>query len=980
MPESHISTKILLVIIAVAFLGLGVLVGTFAYLLNRDYHRQYDTNLQYYVDESARRLEADIQAHGDAVDLLAEQIETDLLSRSSNEPYWDVPRRSDFVEQRKRLDLHSSVFAPQNAILTPELLEEIAATHDAWESVEGAFDSRMMSVSYISTQGFIRTQPSHRVAFFPEGYDPRQSKLYEQRDSSDYGQTLFVDLDPLNSIYILSVVQSVTPGGNLSGVVAGVFELSFNLFWDSGNGDGGPDTGFQPILLLVDRDHRLLANPLGNDQIGEKVEQLIRNRSSMNSDGRVDVWSLDSTLYRVSIQDLSYQGWRVLALYPESFLTQRIAAMEAALVAVLVIGGVMLVLFTYLALRRYVLGPVHQLTAATRAIAQSDWRFQPPDLANDEIGELSVVIDTLATELRGTLDAHRKTIVSLDNMSNSLSTMYSTLDATDNMTAILEADWNIIYANEKFLEVFPEDCVDRCFRECYRASFGKLAPDYFDTVERAIEREGVWTNEIRVMDAEGVPRSYIEKIFCHHSSDGELLSVIYNAQALFQSSENTQEIERLAYYDHLTGLQNRTFFKGVLEEELASLSRSDSMLALLYIDLDNFKMINDSLGHESGDALLVEVSQRLKDCLRTEDAVARIGGDEFAVLLKDVHALHYVSIVANKILQTLNRPLYLQGQMVSVKASIGVTVAPDDADQVMELMKNADLAMYQAKDKGKNNFRFYTQDMNREVSRRMELEREIKQALDNQEFVLYYQPKVHLQSGRVDAAEALVRWRLHNGDIRGPQDFIPAAEDSGLILELGLWILKTACQQAKTLYKSLRQEVVISVNVSARQLTAPGFVHQVEQVLKDVALKPSLLELEITESLFMTNLEQTIEDLDAIRRLGVRISIDDFGTGYSSLSYLKRLPIDQLKVDRSFIMDLPDDDDDRVITELIVSMAKQLKLEVVAEGVETEQQYQYLDSLGCDYAQGYLFARPLPPDEFMVFVFDSVQKPGGVFN
>ncbi|MEL7400392.1 MAG: hypothetical protein AAFN68_07445, partial [Pseudomonadota bacterium] len=211
-------------------------MGTFAYLLNRDYHRQYDTNLQYYVDESARRLEADIQAHGDAVDLLAEQIETDLLSRSSNEPYWDVPRRSDFVEQRKRLDLHSSVFAPQNAILTPELLEEIAATHDAWESVEGAFDSRMMSVSYISTQGFIRTQPSHRVAFFPEGYDPRQSKLYEQRDSSDYGQTLFVDLDPLNSIYILSVVQSVTPGGNLSGVVAGVFELSFNLFWDSGNG------------------------------------------------------------------------------------------------------------------------------------------------------------------------------------------------------------------------------------------------------------------------------------------------------------------------------------------------------------------------------------------------------------------------------------------------------------------------------------------------------------------------------------------------------------------------------------------------------------------------------------------------------------------------------------------------------------------------------------------------------------------------
>lgn len=977
MNQSHISTKILLVIVSVSFIGMGILIGAFAYLLNRDYQQQYDANLQYYMEESARRLTADIRTHGDAVQLLTEQLQTDLLLQQETADYWNVQQRSNFLKERRRVDLYSAVFVPQQVPLNPTLMDEITRTHDAWEKVYGSFDRRMMSASYISDLGFIRTQPSHRVAFFPLDYDPRASKLYRQSNAVTSVQQLLVDYDPLNGIYVLSVVQAVVPGGNRSGVVAGVFELPFQLSGEM----PGDNTAFKPFLMLVDSDFRLLANPLDGESIGSEVERLGRGAvTAPNATGQVQIWTLDNTLYRVLALPLEHDGWRMLALYPESFLVQRISEMEATLISILLFGAVIVILCANVALRRHVVKPLQLLTNATRAISHNHWHFQPPNLPRDEIGELSTVIDTLATELRTTLGVNKKTITSLDNMSRSLSTMYSTLDASDNMTAILEADWRVIYANEKFLEVFPGDCVNRNFLDCYSTAFSTLAPDYFDNVQRSLDSDGAWTNEIRVLDAQGIPRSYLEKIVCHTDPDGELVSLIYNAHALFQGAENVQQIERLAYYDHLTGLQNRTFFKGVMEEELASLKRSESMLSLLYIDLDNFKTINDSLGHEAGDALLVEVAKRLKDCLRTDDAVARIGGDEFAVLIKDVDALHYVSIVANKIIQALNLPLYLQGQMVSIGASIGVTVAPDDADQVMELMKNADLAMYQAKEKGRNNFRFYTQDMNREVSRRMEIESEIKQALENQEFILHYQPKIHLHSGRVDAAEALVRWRLPNGDIRGPQEFIPAAEDCGLIMDLGLWVLRSACQQAKTLYKALRQEVVISVNVSAQQLTASDFVHQVEQALNDVGLKPSLLELEITESLFMTNLDQTIEHLDAIRRLGVRISIDDFGTGYSSLSYLKRLPIDQLKVDRSFIRDLPGDEDDRVITELIVAMAKQLKLEVVAEGVETPEQHRYLDSLGCDYAQGYRFAKPLPPDEFMVFVFEASQKPKGALD
>lgn len=566
-------------------------------------------------------------------------------------------------------------------------------------------------------------------------------------------------------------------------------------------------------------------------------------------------------------------------------------------------------------------------------------------------------------------------------MSKSLSSMYSTLDASGNMTAIMEPDWQLIFANETCLEVFDADPGSGDFREIYRRFFDQLPDNHFKGVEEALASHGIWQNEIRIqLEDEEPVRNFLEKIFYQISEEGDIVSIIYNAQALYQSGETSAEIQRLAYYDHLTGLQNRTFFKGVMEKELHALNRSESMLALLYIDLDNFKTVNDSLGHDAGDELLLEAAKRLQECLRNEDAVARLGGDEFAILLTDVHVLHYVSIVANKILQSLNKPMHLAGQLVEIQASIGVTVAPHDGIEVQDLMKNADLAMYQAKEKGKNNFRFFTRDMNQQVSRRLALEHEIKSAIENHEFVLFYQPKVHLKTGSVHAAEALIRWPQASGGFRNPADFIPAAEDCGLIDELGVWILKTACQQAKTMYKALRHEVVISVNVSARQLINPNFVSYVSQAIHEVGLKPSLLELEITESLFMSNLEQNIQQLNDLRDLGVRVSIDDFGTGYSSLSYLKRLPIDQLKVDRSFIMDLPDDEDDRVITELIISMAQRLSLEVVAEGVETQEQYKYLASLGCEYIQGYYFSRPLPADEFMIYIFETAKKPRGVFE
>jgi predicted signal transduction protein with EAL and GGDEF domain len=368
------------------------------------------------------------------------------------------------------------------------------------------------------------------------------------------------------------------------------------------------------------------------------------------------------------------------------------------------------------------------------------------------------------------------------------------------------------------------------------------------------------------------------------------------------------------------------------------------------------------------------VANRLRNCLRQEDAVARFGGDEFAIMLTGIGSPHYASIVANKIISELNKPIYIKTQEVVVGVSIGITLAPHDGNSLSTLFKNADLAMYQAKDKGRNSFQFFTQDMNHEIADRLALEHDIKKALKNQEFILYFQPQVNLADGRIVGAEALIRWDHAERGLRSPLEFIPMAEETGLIVPLGKWILRAACQQAKSINKGLSLRVPISVNLSARQLADKSFVDTLSVVLQETKLDPSLLELEVTESLLMDNIDEVIEILGRIRDLGVRIAIDDFGTGYSSLSYIKRLPINRLKIDRTFIKDLPENQEDREITSLIVAMAKNLKLEVLAEGAETKPQVDLLTSLECDYSQGFYHSKPLPADQLMILLFESEMR------
>lgn len=427
-------------------------------------------------------------------------------------------------------------------------------------------------------------------------------------------------------------------------------------------------------------------------------------------------------------------------------------------------------------------------------------------------------------------------------------------------------------------------------------------------------------------------------------------------------------IQYLAYHDGLTTLPNRSSFSLILGQGIARARRESRQLAVLFIDLDRFKNINDTLGHDAGDAMLREVGKRLRHCVRQSDTVARLGGDEFVILLDEISAPGHVAKVARKILADIGSPLDINGQEFRVSASIGVSIFPLDGSDEQTLMKNADIAMYHAKQEGRNNCQFHSETMDTHSLERLALESSLRRALERNEFELHYQAKISLDTSRMTGMEALLRWRHPDLGMLPPAQFIPIAEETGLIVPIGYWVIRTACLQNRAWQDRGLPPMRVAVNLSARQFTDESLTRSIAAILKETGMDPVWLELEITESLIMHNVGRTMQVLTTLGNLGIRIAIDDFGTGHSSLAYLKRFPIDTLKIDRSFISDLPGDAEDKAITTAIIAMGKSLDLTVVAEGVETQDQLDCLRALGCDEFQGYYSNRPLPAAQFVALL------------
>ena len=427
---------------------------------------------------------------------------------------------------------------------------------------------------------------------------------------------------------------------------------------------------------------------------------------------------------------------------------------------------------------------------------------------------------------------------------------------------------------------------------------------------------------------------------------------------------HAQRIEDLAYHDGLTALPNRALFNKLLSQSISQARRYHKQLAVAFIDLDRFKQINDTLGHEAGDQLLKEVASRLKNCLRESDIVARLGGDEFVVMLTDVTEEKYAATVAQKIITSIAEPFVLMGQDFRVTASIGISTYPLDGQDAQTLTKNADIAMYQAKEDGKNNFQFYSERLNANSLERLTLESGLRHALDRNEFELHYQAKRDMGNGRITGMEALLRWNHPDLGLLAPMTFIPVAEESGLIVPIGKWVLRTACLQNMTWQRLGLPHLSIAVNLTARQFSDEHLLHDVASILISTSMDAKLLELEIHESLLIHDIDKTLKILAGLKALGVRIAIDDFGAGYSSLSTLQRFPLDTIKIDRSFIRDVATPGKDGRLAEAIISMGKTLSLTVVAQGVENKEQADFLREHACDEFQGFYFNRPISAQRF----------------
>ncbi|MGE5514544.1 MAG: EAL domain-containing protein [Bacteroidota bacterium] len=510
---------------------------------------------------------------------------------------------------------------------------------------------------------------------------------------------------------------------------------------------------------------------------------------------------------------------------------------------------------------------------------------------------------------------------------------------------------------------------------------GRHDAAFYNRLWAALERDGLWQGEVwnRRKNGDVYPEWLTINVI--RDDEGHISQYAAVFSDITERKKAEERIKNLAYFDVLTGLPNRRLFTDRLQVAIANAHRHSQSLAIMFLDLDLFKRINDTLGHGVGDLVLVETSKRLGQCVREGDTVARLGGDEFVILLPELDHLEDAAKLAERVISYVKAPFVIDEHELYVTTSVGIAVYPDDGSTVEQLIKNADTAMYRAKDLGRNSYQLYTPSMNARSFERLAMESSLRHALSRGEFTLVYQGKVDLVSGRLSGVEALVRWRHPEMGLVSPTEFIPLAENMGLIGDIGTWVLKAACHQCKSWHDLGLPPVRIAVNVSALQFREGDVPAVVAEALRESGLSPNYLELELTESVLMQRVDEVAHVLRELRQMGVHISIDDFGTGYSSLSYLKRMPIDALKIDRSFVHDILEDGkvtdgEGAEIVSTIINLAHNLRLRAVAEGVETEEQAAFLRERGCDEIQGYLISRPVSGED-LVSLFDRNLLPEG---
>ena len=572
-------------------------------------------------------------------------------------------------------------------------------------------------------------------------------------------------------------------------------------------------------------------------------------------------------------------------------------------------------------------------------------------------GDEVIAICSIATDITERKNAELK-----------LSLAKNIIDNANEAIVVTNLDANIEEINDAYEKVSGYSREEVIGKNPNLLQSGYHDKQFYDDMWKVVREKGRWEGEMwdRRKDGEIYPKYLsISTVFDDADKPSKYVGIFSD---ITERKETEKQLRHLAYFDALTGLPNRVMLYDRLHQAILSAKRNDNLFAVMMLDLDRFKYVNDTLGHDAGDELLVAVAEQLKSLVRETDTVARIGGDEFKIILSDIKNADEASVVAQKIIDNLKRPIRIKGRPVNIGASIGIAICPADGEEIDQLIKFADLALYKAKGSGRNCYQYFSNDLQVKVFDHIEMESDMQKAIAMGEFVLHYQPKINLSNGALSGMESLIRWQHPEKGLVPPDDFIPFSEETGLIIPLGEWILNTACRQLQVWSEKQDQPLSLAINLSAIQFQQADLISMMKKIIDDHGIDPGHLELEITESMVMTDVDKAIETMEQLRELGLRLAIDDFGTGYSSLSYLKRFPINTLKIDKSFVQELTVDSEDAAIVRAIISMAEDLGVDVVAEGVETKEQLDFLTRHGCQYVQGYYFSKPLDVVQFGEYI------------
>lgn len=901
--------------------------------------------------------------------VVGEQLFSDQSSLISNKVN-TLQLNNDGTIRSASTDGLSAAFIPQTSY-TPFYKQLISDSETLWKIISPTLTQDFFNFYLITKDNFIRIAPPNEALNAPANYTFTQSTRFNYAKALTNPQHRpvwsKVYYDTIWHKWAISLTVPIYKEGEFLGVTGSDIALKTLI-------SQLPIGGKEKQLVVFDSQGQLLAHPnltqssyaqygkagkklLPEDFIDPTLQVIVDDAIKMQRSEYADSFKLNNEAHIINIHKIDGLDWYVGVYKKRSSTFSALADLKMKFFGLFILYAILVALLLHQALYQLVLRRIHSLVYAVTNFGQGQLQIEFPKENKDEIGTLNGSFKDMTIEIRKLIDGLHQRIIEKEIAEKAARRLSKAVAFSGTGVVITDKNFVIEYVNPKMLEMtsFSEEHFNRAPLLSIIASEMVILIDDIDVDLRS---RNCWRGDTLIESNNKAPIWVSLSISPIREDDGTITSYVASAQDISFVKESQRKMEQLAYFDTLTGLANRTFFRMQLRKSMALAERGHYAFALFYFDLDEFKRINDTLGHNAGDQLLVEVANRLKQRLRAEDTIARLGGDEFAILLSGIEHQEHATQVANTIQKTLNEPIQLGSNEVIISASIGITMAPYDSQEEDQLLKHADLAMYEAKAKGRNTFHFYSQELNTAANERLFIENELRQAIKDKQLTVYYQPQIDSRTQLVMGYEALLRWFHPTEGAIAPTKFIPIAEATGLIVELGEWVLHQACNFVVKLERQGRASN-IAINLSARQFKDASLLPTLKKIIASTQVSAKSLHLELTESMLMGNVEAAIAQLHELKGLGVSISIDDFGTGYSSLSYLKRFPVDILKIDRSFIKDIPDDNNDMAITAAIIAMAQKLKLDVVAEGVETVEQVEFLKNNNCFIVQGYYFSPPI---------------------